>query len=160
MRASNVCEPFRGCLEFVEFISLAHKRLAENETGRVVLDGPVVASPPIAHRASGDEIEKAFLESLPLAAQPLIHLCALYQGWVECVLAFRAARISGRFALPATKQAAELRRLALADHERTVHEIARLRARARKESQTRRRIDLNLEIRRLVGELAVTVKSL
>jgi len=135
-------------------LSLAHKRFSHGEAGATVLDeGPISArlraqdapSPP---------------EGLAIASQPKTHLLALYQGWVEWVEAFRASRITGRFARAATPDAAATRRDALQRHERLQREIGRLRAQAAKERQLNRRVELNLTIRRLEAELAEAAANL
>jgi len=143
-------------------LSLAHKRFSQNEAGATVLDGAVIASPPIGTHATtaSERLEIRFLESLPLAAQPRVHLCAVYQGWVERVEALQAARITGRFVLAANSEVAADRRTALVEYDRIQREITSLRAHAEKETQINRRVDLNLEIRRLEGELAVAAKNL
>ncbi len=137
-------------------ISLAHKRFAQNEAGQTVMDGLVVSSPPLGARPAdaSNEIDSVFLKSLPLAARPRVHLCALYQSWIECVEALQAARLSGRFVLAPNPRAAADRRAALVEYERIHREITSLRVRAEKESQVNRRVEFNLAIRRLEGDLA------
>jgi len=137
-------------------VSLAHKRWSQNEVGATVLDGAVITSPPLDRDAltAVGEMATSFLESLPLAAQPRVHLCALYQGWVDRVEAFQAARITGRFVIVASADQAADRRAALTEYEWIEREITILRTRAEQETQMRRRVELNLEIRRLDGELS------
>jgi Domain of unknown function (DUF4391) len=141
-----------------QHVSLAHKRFSQNEGGSTVLDWGVIASPSFSSDPTigADEIARSFLESLSLAAQNRVHLCALYQGWVDCVWAFQAGRITGRFVIAATEEAAAERRAAVAEYARIRKEITNLRARAEDEKQMNRRVELNLEIRRLDGELART----
>jgi Domain of unknown function (DUF4391) len=143
-------------------LSLAHKRFSQGEGGAVVLDGDVVASPDLGggSPATPFETDVPFLQSLPLAAQPRAQLCALYQGWVDCVEALQAARLTGRFAMAPSTEAAAARRIALLEHERIRREIASLRAQAGKEKQMARRVELNLTIRRLEGELARAASNL
>jgi hypothetical protein len=130
-------------------LSLAHKRWSQGEAGKVVLDDAVISCQLVQHSTAS-----AFLQSLSLAAQPRAHLMALYQGWIDCLRAFQAARVIGRFVMPADSQAASARREALLEHERLTRQIALLRAQAERESQVNRRVDLNLEIKRLHAELA------
>jgi hypothetical protein len=143
-------------------ISLAHKRYSQNEAGQTVMDGPVTSSPALSKHpaAAAPESDAAFLGSLPLAAQPRIHLCALYEGWIDCVEALQAAQFSGRFVLAATEEAAADRRAALVEYERIQREIASLRGRAEKETQISRRVEFNLDIRRLECELAKATQNL
>lgn len=71
-----------------------------------------------------------------------------------------AARVTGRFALAASSHLAAERRAALAEYERIRAEIIGLRARALKETQLNRRVDLNLGIRRLEERLTTIVTLL
>jgi Domain of unknown function (DUF4391) len=106
------------------------------------------------------ESETRFLESLPVAAQPWVHLCAVYQGWIDRVEEIQAARLTGRFVVATTLDAAAARRAALDDHDRIQKEITSMRARAAKETQIRHRVELNLVIRRLESERAVVKRYL
>jgi hypothetical protein len=138
-------------------LSLAHKRLALNDNTATVLDGAVIISPPLGEppRAEYNEPMLRFLESLPLASQPRVHLCAVYQGWIDRVEALQAACVTGRFSLADSSQAAADRRAALAEYDRIQKEIVGLRGQALKETQMNRRVDMNLSIRRLEDELVV-----
>ena len=130
-------------------LSLAQKRWSQGEAGRMVLDDAVTSCELVQHPAA-----PAFLESLSLAAQPRAHLMALYQGWIDCLRAFQAACVTGRFVMPTDSQIASVRRDALAEHERLTRQIAVLRVQAGRESQLNRRVELNLEIKRRQAELA------
>ncbi|MGA2705600.1 MAG: DUF4391 domain-containing protein [Isosphaeraceae bacterium] len=143
-------------------LSLAHKRFSQNEVGATVLDGALIASPPISTQPATvpDHPDRRFLDSLPLAVQPRVHLCAVYQGWVERAEALQAARLTGRFVLAPTSEVAAVRRNALVEYDRIQREITSLRARAEKETQINRRVEFNLAIRRLDGELALAAKNL
>jgi hypothetical protein len=143
-------------------ISLAHKRLAQNEAGQSVIDGELTLSPPLPNEGTRapEDPTTAFLSSLSLAAQPRVHLCALYQGWMERLEAFQAARLTGAFVLAPTAEAADNRRAGLAEYQRIQREIAMLRVRAEKETQISRRVEINLDIRLLEGELALAAQNL
>ncbi len=143
-------------------LSLAHKRFSQGEGGAVVVDGDEIASPDLGGTSSASPagFDAFFLRSLPLAIQPRVHLCALYQGWIDCIEALQAARLTGRFLPAPTAEAAAARRTALVEHDRIQREITSLRAQAGKETQMARRVDLNLAIRRLEGELAQTALNL
>jgi Domain of unknown function (DUF4391) len=96
-------------------LSLAHKRPSLNEAAATIVDGAVITSPPLARstEVEPDETTEGFFESLPLSCQPRVHLCAIYQDWIDRVEALLAARTTGRFALAANSQAAAERRAAL-----------------------------------------------
>ena len=72
----------------------------------------------------------------------------------------QAARLTGRFFLAQTSEVAADRRNALVEYDRIQREITSLRARAEKETQINRRVDLNLAIRRREGELVMAAKNL
>ncbi len=130
-------------------ISLSHKRTAQNEAGRVVLDGDVVS-----FQFSG-EVPDGFLDALALGLQPQQDLKALYQGWMDTLLAAQVARVTGHFRTDPVPDQAAMRRIALMEHQRLEAEAARLRALAGKESQIAKRVDQNLALQRLQAELAV-----
>ena len=136
-------------------LSLAHKRWSQGEAGKMVLDDAVTLCDLVQHAATED-----FLDSLSLAVQPRTHLLDLYQGWINCLEAFQAARITSRFAPSKSSEEAAARREALAEYDRLVRQIAALRAQAERESQINRRVDLNLEIKLLIEELATAEDKL
>lgn len=149
-------------------LSLAHKRWAQNEAGKVVLDGdPVSAS--LSHAtedaaavedAIAPQIERAFVQSLSIARQPQTTLHALYQGWMERVWAWQAARLTGTYQADTTPEQAAARWQALADCERLEAEVSRLRAQAAKEKQIARQVELNLTLKRVQAELATARQQL
>jgi hypothetical protein len=136
-------------------LSLAHKRWSQGEEGKVVLDNAIVC----CELADGDT-RTAFLGSLALTAQPRVHLLALYEGWIDCLEAYRAAKITGRFEKSAGTKSAGIRRDALLDYESLTHNIAVLRSQAEREPQINRRVDINLEIKRLEAKLAEVTERL
>jgi Domain of unknown function (DUF4391) len=126
-------------------LSLAHLRWSQVQAGQTVLDGPLVT----AALDSESSTTSGFLASLNVASQPHTNLQALYQGWIERFEAYAAAQVTGTFTHSPDAVSAEQRRVALAEHERLTREIAALRARATKESQINRLVDINLEIKSL-----------
>jgi hypothetical protein len=129
-------------------LSVAHKRRAQNEADKIVLDDTVIEA------ALPSDMSSSALAMLSVAAQPKTSTLALYQGWLECIEAIQAGRITGHY-LPARDASAALaRRESLAAHTRFIREIAVLRSQAERESQIARRVELNLAIRRLEMELA------
>ena len=154
-------------------LSLAHKRWAQNEADKVVLDGSLIsvrvsaslsevnaadASHPDPAEAA--QTESAFIQSLSVTRQPQATLHALYQGWVDCVQALLAARLTGSYQTPTTPEQAAARRQALADCERLETEVSRLRAQAAKEKQIARQVELNLTLKRIQSELAAAQQQL
>ena len=131
-------------------LSVAHKRAAQNEAGRTVIDR-VVQTDAIS---KPDALNMALLASLPLSGLPRRDLSALYQGWLARIEAFNASLITGRLQVSDDLNTIDKRRAALENHSRLSREIVALRARANREKQLSRRVDLNLEIRRLEAEVA------
>ncbi|MBI3090486.1 MAG: DUF4391 domain-containing protein [Candidatus Tectomicrobia bacterium] len=132
-------------------LSLAHKRWSQSETGKVVIEDVRCTAPfrpdaPTAEQAS-------FLASLALSGLPRRDLYALYQGWLDRVAALEAAQITGAFAPPDSPERAVALRDGLDTHARLQRDITVLRAQATKEKQLNRRVELNLEIKRLEAEL-------
>ena len=128
-------------------LSLVHKRWSQRETGKTVLDGDVVAVE--LGNAETVDAETAFHNALALSRQPRGSLLALYQGWMDAVQAFRAARHTGVFSLPASAGEATDRADALQEYEQLELRIARLNAAGAKEKQVGRLAEINLELNRL-----------
>lgn len=154
-------------------LSLAHKRWAQNEADKVVLDGSLIsvtvsaslsevnaANSSHPDPAAAAQAESAFIQSLSVTRQPQATLHALYQGWVDCVQALLAARLTGSYQTPTTPEQAAARRQALADCERLEAEVSRLRAQALREKQLARQVELNLTLKRVQAELAAARRQL
>ena len=131
-------------------LSLAHLRWSQGQSGQSVLDGPLIT----ATVDTNTPATNAFLASLNVTGQPRQHLHALYQGWMERFEAHAAARLTGSFTPAPDAAAAERRRTALAEHGHLNGEITHLRARAAKEKQLNRRVELNLQLQQLESRLA------
>jgi len=138
-------------------LSLAHKRWSQGETGKTVLDGEVVVVDPAAVDAP---TRAAFLSALALGRQPRGTLFALYQGWMDTLLALNAARRTNAFAIPDAPDRRAARREALGDCARLEADIARLSAAAAKEKQMPRQVELNLELKRLEAARAAAIERL
>ena len=143
----------RGALN----LSLAHKRWSQGEAGKVVIEDvqqvPLNGGTPEAEEAS-------FLASLAVSRLPTRDLFALYQGWLDRLAALEAARITGTFAAPDSEGRSSALRESLDTHARLRRDLAVLRAQAEKEKQLNRRVELNLEIKRLEAKVAATEKAL
>ena len=139
-------------------LSAAPKRWSQAEAGKTVLEGDVIT---VEWDADQDaERWPGFCAALALGQQPRINLQALYQGWIDTLLALQAAHVTGAFAVPSTAEQAGLRQGALQECTRLGREIARLRATAAKEKQMARRVDLNLQLKRLEAALAAAHANL
>lgn len=134
-------------------LSLAHKRWAQNEAGKIVLDGGVV-SVVLPDDAPSETALSAFTQALSLTRQPQTTLFGLYQGWIDGVQALLAARLTGSFKTANSPEQAAARRQALQECERLELEATRLRAQAAKEKQLARQVELNLALKRVQAELA------
>ncbi len=138
------------------FLSMAHKRWAQNEAGKIVLDGEVTSID------TGFDLTPAhpFLQGIALARQPQATLMALYQGWLDCLTALQAARYTGTYKDTDDPARAAARRAALRECQRLDQEAARLSMQAGKEKQMAKQVDLNLALKRVQAELAVAHEQL
>ena len=134
-------------------VSLAHKRAAQNETGKVVLDGELIRTELGGINGIAPEIATRLLEALALDRQPHQDLMALYQGWMDCLTAAEAARMTGHFSLTTDPSEAAAKREALRACQLLEQETARLRNQAAKERQIAKQVDLNLALQRLQADL-------
>jgi hypothetical protein len=126
-------------------LSLAPKRAAEREAGRVVT---------IAVHDTGPltDADSAFAATLALATLPTRDLAALYSGLIERVEALAAARLAARpFRLASDAAEAERWRMALGRVAELSREWAAQAALAAKESRLARRVEL--------GEAASALKK-
>jgi hypothetical protein len=140
-------------------LSMAHIRWAQNEAGKVVLDGePVVVI--LAGDSALPDVFAAFLQALSITRQPRTNLKALYQGWLDTLTACQVAQVTGVFAQSETAEQASVRRAALQECQRLEAEAARLRNIAAKEKQLARRVEINIELQRLQRELEQATRQL
>ncbi|MDD2857031.1 MAG: DUF4391 domain-containing protein [Desulfuromonadaceae bacterium] len=130
-------------------LSLAHKRRAQNEAGKFVLDGDVVEGTVSGNAPLSAEVNRLFMHAMVLGNQPRANLLLLYQGWIDTLIALQASQLTGTFSQAVTNEAAIARREALQRCKVLETEIAVLRNAAVKEKQIARRVVLNLEIKRL-----------
>lgn len=138
-------------------VSLAPKRFSQAELAQVVLEGEVTS---VSLSLPPSKEEASFLASLPIAAQPARNLFTMYQGWIDRIAALEAARLTGSFVLLDSPDRAAKRRAALEETVRLERERTILRSRAESETQMRRRVDLNIELKRLESTLAELARSL
>lgn len=140
-------------------LSMAHIRWAQNEAGKVVLDGePVVMA--LADDSTSPDVMSAFLYALSITRQPRANLKVLYQGWLDTLTACQAAQITGTFAKSETEEQASVRRAALQNCRRLEAEVERLRNVAAKEKQLARRVEINIDLQRLQRELEAATSQL
>lgn len=138
-------------------LSLAHKRNSLATKDAVVLDDDIAEA--ALSGESGDHTCD-LLETLTLADQPTTDLRSLYQGWIDRVQALMTARLTGHYSLTQTASEALARQSALGAHAQITREVDLLRAKANKERQINRRIDINLAIQRLEAELRTATRRL
>jgi len=139
-------------------LSATHKRRAHNEAGRVVIDG--VVSTTGLNPDTPDALEQAFLHSLGLARQPRRDLWTLYEGWIARIEALKAARLNGSYAATDNPEVITRRRQALDAFAQITRQLLGLRAKAQREKQLNRRVDLNIKIQHLEADLAAHKKTL
>jgi len=135
-------------------VSVAHKRWSQGEAGKVVIEELRATAPFNPQTPSKEESE--FLARLSVIGLPQGSLFALYQSWLDSILALEAAQITGAFRQPTTENSAALREN-LDARAQALRDLALLRAQAENETQINRRVELNLAIKKLenhLGELA------
>jgi hypothetical protein len=128
-------------------LSVAHKRWSEGETGKVVIEELRATAPFLPESPSTEEAH--FLAHLSVGSLPQRDLFALYQGWLDSVLALEAAQITGAFMPPSSSEHSMLLRENLDARVEVLHERSLLCAQAEKETQLNRRVELNLAIKKL-----------
>ncbi|MBH2018120.1 MAG: DUF4391 domain-containing protein [Burkholderiales bacterium] len=141
--------------EYSLALSLAHIRHAHNEADKTVLDGEsVFATLP------GDAIGHSCLQAMALPRQPRSDFFALYQGWIDTVMALQAAQLTGHFTASVSREQAAMRRAALRQCHDLTTQMAALRKEAAKEKQLARQVDLNMALLRLTSDLTIAKQRL
>lgn len=140
-------------------LSLAHKRWAQNEAGKVVLDDGMVMV-AMSEGAPSETILSEFIKSLSLAIQPKSTMFGLYQGWMDSVVALLAAKMTGTFKTANSPEQASARRQALQDCAQLTIEVARLQTQATKEKQVARQVELNLALKYVQSRLTASRRQL
>lgn len=120
-------------------LSFAHKRWAQNEHDKVVLDGEMVS-------INLPSVHAELFTGLALAKQTQTHLYALYQGWMDTVTNWQMEQLTGRMP-QATSDRAALKRIQELDAQ-----IASLRVSASRQRQIAKQVASNLEIQALLAE--------
>ena len=131
-------------------LSLADKRWSQNEKRAVVLDGDLVQCDT---GLLPEVVRERLIESLALVRQPRTNLHALYRGWIDTVLAAKAATITGTFVLTDSADLARDRAAALRTCADLEGQIKSIRAAAAKEKQLSRRVEYNMQLKALRDEL-------
>lgn len=131
-------------------LSVSHKRWAQNEAGKTVLDGEVTT----VTVPSAPQISAAFLDAISLARQPRNALNIFYQGWVDTLLALQAAQHTGSFRMANSPLDATARRQALQACIELQAEITKMRGQAQKAQQIARQVELNLQLKQLQQALS------
>jgi hypothetical protein len=139
-------------------VSVAHKRHAQNEAGKVIVESVILVEG--LNRDVPNSLECEFTQSLALAKQPRRDLFTLYSGWMARIEALSAARLSGSFAVADEPTSIERRREALKKHLRLAREAKVLRALAKSEKRMNRKVDLNIEIQRIESQIDLTLKDM
>jgi hypothetical protein len=146
------------------YLSLVHIRWVQKEADKAVLDGELIQGILSCNReviaAKDSENISAFLAALDLSKQPRSDLFSLYQGWMDTVISLQTAFVTGAFVASASREHAEERHQGLLELKRLKTEIGRLRSMAQKEHQLARQVGINLEIKRIQGQLEVTLGKL
>jgi len=140
-------------------LSLAHKRWAQNEKDKMVLEDGYPHTTAIFD-ATTDDTPDAFWSDLSLANQPQTNLFTLYQGWLACLLALDAWRETGQYRTPRNIDHLPRQRQCLHQARELAEETQRLRKQAAKECQMARQVELNLKINQLEAERAALLQQL
>ena len=140
-------------------LSLANKRHAQNEAGKVVLDTSVTEV-ILTTPSATPNLDQAFTTALSLRRQSATNLYALHQSWIDALHALQAARLKGTFALAANPAHAAAREAALAELYRMEAELTRLRNAATRETQLARQVELNLQVQHLQARRAEAMRQL
>jgi hypothetical protein len=133
-------------------ISVAHKRWSQGVSGQIVIEELRATAPFRPESATAEEMQ--FLARLAVGSLPQASLFALYQSWMDSVLALEAAQITGAFVPPPSAERSVALRENLDSRTRALRDVALLRAQAENETQLNRRVEINLAIKNLDARIA------
>jgi len=136
-------------------LSLAHKRWAQNEADKTVLEEGFPHTTRIT-----DDAPDAFFDHLALNRLPRTDIFMLYQGWLDALTALEAARLTGEFRLAGAPERLAARRATLAQLVELEAEIARQCKTASGERQMARQVELNLLVKQLEIDRQALLNSL
>lgn len=134
-------------------VSIADKRFSQSDAQSMVLEDGITEV-----QLEADSRFEAFASAMNLGKQPRDSMLRLYHGWAAILDAYRASSITGEFSPNSLSR--EERRSAIAEFERIEREIITLRNQATKEKQINKRVELNLEVKRMEMQLDAVRKEL
>ncbi|MCF4971277.1 MULTISPECIES: DUF4391 domain-containing protein [Pseudomonas] len=126
-------------------LSLSHKRWAQNEAGKIVLDGTIFTE----SLSQTSQLTMAFLNVMGIDHQPRSNLEAFYQGWIDTLQTLQAAQHTGSFRVAKCQLDATTRHVALQVCSELEAKILALRAKAQKTQQIARQVELNMQLKQL-----------
>jgi hypothetical protein len=133
-------------------VSVAHKRWSQGESGQIVIEELRATTPFRPEIPTAEEAQ--FLARLAVGSLPQRDLFALYQSWLDSVLALEAAQITGAFVPPPSAERSAALRENLDSRTRALSDLALLRTQAENETQLNHRVELNLAIKKLDVRIA------
>jgi hypothetical protein len=133
-------------------VSVAHKRWSQGESGQIVIEELRATTPFRPEIPTAEEAQ--FLARLAVGSLPQRDLFALYQSWLDSVLALEAAQITGAFVPPPSAERSAALRENLDSRTRALRDLALLRTQAENETQLNHRVELNLAIKKLDVRIA------
>ena len=126
------------------YLSLAHKRWAQNDTERMVLEEGFPQTTIVS-----DNAPKDFFDHLAISNLPNTNMQALYSGWLDVVTALEAFYITGSFNLVNKLDKIPNRMAAIAHIKAIEYKISKLKKKAAKENQISRLVELNIKLKQL-----------
>jgi hypothetical protein len=106
------------------------------------------------------ELEKAFLEQLAFTEQPQLHLKAFYRGWLDAFYAYDISKVTGSFEMISEREKKNQRREAFAEYRQLEQQITERRTVLKKESAFNKKMDINVQIKKLQDQLNKVTEKL
>jgi len=139
-------------------VSFAHKRWSQGQSDKIVIEEVYIAK--FGNMNDLDSSQVQFFNSLKLSELPAENIFLMYQGMIDRVVALDVAQITGTFEKPAVDGSFVAIQSELEIYEKLRMELNGLRRKATKEKQLNRRVELNLEIKRLENTLDAARRAL
>ena len=129
------------------YLSLADKRINRADASRLTVEQRQDSGWLLL--AGLSPVQQAFVDSLCATGFSHVHFYAFYQDMMRRLTALQAAELTGVFRVPGDAAGSLAQQAATAECLRLRREMDGVRARAAKEKQMNRRVELNIQLRQL-----------
>ncbi len=97
---------------------------------------------------------------MAFSKQPQLHLKAFYNGWLDAFSAYDISKVTGSFEMISEREKKNQRREAFAEYRQLEQQITERRTVLKKESAFNKKMDINVQIKKLQDQLNKVTEKL